>query len=67
MEQGTGIKVCIAWLGVCISYTFTWQALAGMLASLYSVLLIGEWFWKHGVRSFCERHGWLKPRAQGKK
>jgi hypothetical protein len=67
MDQGNvsaaGLKLCVAWLGVCASYVISWQDIAGMLASLYTALLIGEWLWKHGVRYLLERTGWLKPKA----
>lgn len=70
MDQGSvssgGIKFCIAWLGVCATYAVSWQDIAGILASLYSLLMIGEWLWKHGVRSFFERRGWIGPMKQKK-
>jgi hypothetical protein len=54
-------KVVVAWGGVVVSFTMDWPQFAGMLASLYTALMIGEWLWKHGVRSFCEKRGWVKP------
>lgn len=39
-------------------------ALAGFMAAFYSVLLIGEWFWKKFWRPFFVARGWLKPMRQ---
>jgi hypothetical protein len=71
MDQGQisapGTKLVIAWGGVVISFTTDWPQLAGMLASLYTALLIGEWLWKHGGRTLYQKH--VKPlfaRLRGK-
>lgn len=41
-----------------------WMALtASTVAVLYSLHLLGEWYWKKAVRPFCVRRGWLKPKA----
>jgi hypothetical protein len=54
-------KVAIAWGGVGVSFTISWGDVPAILASIYSALMIGEWIWKHGARTFCERHFGLKP------
>lgn len=35
-------KAAAAWVGAGIS----WNEIAAILASIYSVMLIGEWIWK---------------------
>lgn len=51
-------KVAIAWLAaIGIS---SWSDVAAMLAAFYSLLLIGEWFWKRTLRPCFERRGWVK-------
>ena len=42
----------------------SWSDFAAMVAAIYSVLLIGEWFWRRFGRSFCESHGWIAPRLR---
>jgi hypothetical protein len=37
------------------------QAIAAVLAGLYSLLLIGEWFWKKAWRPLLVKHGILAP------
>ncbi|WP_423933150.1 hypothetical protein [Comamonas sp. 23] len=39
-----------------------WGAIASIVAVLYTVLLISEWFWKKLWRPAFERWGWIKPR-----
>jgi hypothetical protein len=38
-----------------------WATIAQMAAALYTVLLMGEWFWKKLWRPFLERRGWVEP------
>lgn len=38
-----------------------WATIAQMVAALYTMLLMSEWFWKKLWRPFCERRGWIKP------
>ena len=38
-----------------------WATIAQMAAALYTVLLMGEWFWKKFWRPLLERQGWIKP------
>lgn len=42
----------------------SWADLAGFTATIYSLILIGEWLWKRCLRAFFERHGWLKHRMR---
>lgn len=56
-----GIKLATVWGAVGIT---SWSDLAAFLAALYSALLLGEWVWKHGIRRFCERRGWVKRRLR---
>ncbi|MGE8493635.1 hypothetical protein ACQYWY_21945 [Comamonas sediminis] len=39
-----------------------WGTIASIVAALYTVLLICEWFWKKLWRPAFERWGWVKPR-----
>lgn len=63
MEQATSVehpmfKAMTALLvGIGVS---SWADFAQMVAALYTVLLVGEWIWKHSIRGFCERRGWVK-------
>lgn len=38
-----------------------WATIAQMAAALYTMLLMGEWFWKKLWRPLAERRGWIKP------
>lgn len=38
-----------------------WGTIAQMAAALYTMLLMGEWFWKKLWRPLAERRGWVKP------
>lgn len=38
-----------------------WATIAQMAAALYTMLLMGEWFWKKLWRPLAERRGWVKP------
>jgi hypothetical protein len=58
-----GLKIASAWAAVGIT---SWSDVAAILASAYTALLIGEWFWKKVWRSFCEERGWVK-RAKRRK
>lgn len=43
-----------------------WMALtASSVAVLYSLHLMGEWYWKKVWRPFAEQKGWLKPKPRG--
>ena len=55
------IKVASAWALVGVT---SWADFAAMLAALYSLLLIGEWFWKRCLRPFAERRGWIARRLR---
>ena len=35
------------------------QFVAAALASIYTLILIGEWVWKKFIREFCELRGWV--------
>lgn len=38
-----------------------WATIAQMAAALYTMLLMGEWFWKKLWRPMAEQRGWIKP------
>lgn len=42
----------------------TWADLAAVAAFAYSLLLIGEFFWKWLGRPYAEKKGWLAPRKR---
>ena len=44
----------------------SWSDFAAFCASIYSLMLIGEWLWKRFGRAFFERHGWIKHRMRRK-
>lgn len=48
-----------AWLAV---NSIPWGTLASIAATIYTLILIGEWFWKKLWRPFFERTGWIKKR-----
>lgn len=56
-----GVKIVSAWVAVGIT---SWTEAAAATAMFYSLLLIGEWFWKKFWRDFFVRLGWLKPRLR---
>lgn len=56
----TLFKVGSAWALIGIT---SWADFASALAALYTVILLGEWLWKHAIRPLCERKGWIKPKA----
>ena len=66
-EQGTVsapmIKIVTTWGAVAIT---SWSDVAAMLASVYTLILIGEWLWKKSLRPFMERHGFIKRLARRK-
>lgn len=41
-----------------------WGTIASIVAALYTMLLIGEWFWKKLWRPLFERRGWIKPKKR---
>lgn len=51
------LKAVSAWGVVAIT---SWADVAAMLAAFYTVLLIGEWFWKKFGRPAAESRGWIK-------
>lgn len=40
----------------------TWQNLAGFTATLVSICILWDWWWKRFWRPLGERRGWLKPK-----
>ena len=42
--------------------TIPWDTLAAFAAFGYSIILIGEWFWKKFWRPAFERKGWIAPK-----
>lgn len=38
-----------------------WGTIASIAATVYTLLLITEWFWKKLWRPFFVRRGWVKP------
>ena len=53
--------------------SFLPQDLAGWLACgasaaalVYSLHLMGEWYWKKVIRPLCEARGWLMPKPHQK-
>jgi hypothetical protein len=39
----------------------SWADFAALVASVYSVLLIGEWLWKKFLRDWAIAHGLARP------
>ena len=50
-------KVVSLWTLIGVT---SWADAAAFAAFVYSMILIGEWFWKKLLRSFAERRGWVK-------
>lgn len=50
------VKVSVLWTGVAVGgTTLSWAEIAAILASVYSLILIGEWLWKRIGRPLLER------------
>ncbi|QPB08678.1 holin [Burkholderia phage Mica] len=68
MDQQTGqtpflvAKLMGALAAIGIS---SWGEFAAFVAAAYSLLLIGEWVWRHVARPFCVWRGWMKQKAIG--
>ena len=56
-----GTKIATAWLATLFT---SWADFASFLAALYTLCLLGEWFWKKLGRPFAERRGWVKKRLR---
>lgn len=41
-----------------------WGTIASLVAALYTMLLISEWFWKKLWRPLLERRGWIKAKKR---
>lgn len=54
------IKIASAWALVGIT---SWADFAAFVAAIYTLILLGEWFWKKVIRPACESRGWL-PRLK---
>lgn len=52
-----------AWAAVGIT---SWSDVAAFLASIYTLALLGEWIWKHGLRDFCVSRGWIAAKKPNK-
>lgn len=50
-------KIATAWAAVGIT---SWSDFAAFIASIYTLILIGEWTWKRAIRPYCEKRGWVK-------
>lgn len=46
--QSAGVKVALSWLGVLLAHLgiHGWGDLAAMVATVYTLMLIGEWLFK---------------------
>lgn len=55
-----GASVGLAWFA-----GMSWGEVASMLAAIYTLLLITDWFWKRFLKAIAIRKGWIKgkPRA----
>lgn len=52
-------KLASVWAAVGIT---SWADAASALAFLYTLCLLGDFFWKRSIRAFFVRHGWIKDR-----
>lgn len=61
------VKAASAWGAVALAEVGinSWGDFGAFLASIYTLMLIGEWLWKRIFREIAERHGWVKPRKRG--
>lgn len=48
-------------IGLTVS-SMSWGDIAQMLAALYTLCLITEWFWKRVLKPFAQQQGWIKGR-----
>lgn len=64
--QAKGVKLLGAWLATALAkfQHVDWSQVAGFVATVYTIILIGEWVWKRFLRAFCERCGWTRPRPK---
>lgn len=54
-------KIASVWLAFGIT---SWSDIAAIAAASYSMLLIGEWFYKRFWRDIFVRWGWVKPKLR---
>jgi flavodoxin len=62
-DKMDALKIASAWAAVGVT---SWSDFAALVASLYTCVLIGEWFWKKALRPYCEKHGWVKKQLRRK-
>lgn len=66
MEERNSVVVA-KFLSVWAAFGFaSWQEAAAAAATVYSLLLICDWFWKRFWRPALERAGVLAPRPRHK-
>lgn len=58
---GQVTKVVTVWAAIGIT---SWAEAASFAAFLYSMVLLGEWFWKKLIKPFLIYRGWIKPQVQ---
>lgn len=54
-------KVVSVWIAFGVT---SWSDVAAIAAAFYSILLIGEWFYKRFWRDLFVRWGWVKPKLR---
>ena len=57
----TLIKLSTVWGAV---YITSWTDVAAALASLYTLILIGEWSYKKLIRPILEKKGWMNRKMR---
>ena len=54
-----GVSVAAAGIGA-----LSWPDIAAILASIYTLVLMGEWAWKKVLRPYLARCGWIERRVR---
>ena len=65
-DQATSVgapvaKVVSVWVAVKIT---SWADAASFVACMYTLILLGEWFWRRCGRPFLESRGWIARRRR---
>lgn len=62
-DSASAVKVSIAWGGVAGAHlaAIDWQQVAGFVATAYTVYVFAHSLWRHFIRGWAEKRGWIKP------
>jgi hypothetical protein len=68
--NSTDIQYPVEKAASAISFSFlaitSWSDVAAILAALYTLTLMAEWWWKKFWKPFAIKRGWIKAQAAEK-